>query len=471
MKNLCSFAKKMKVLIIISFLVSRYVCFSQKELSKEIIQKWQNKIIADKATRPLINAISNNELNKLTLDRNQLNKLNYNFKYKISPAGITDQKKSGRCWMFASLNVFRSQIAERLNINNFEFSTNYLYFYDLLEKSNLALEIAIETVNKPKDDRIVEWLLKNPIGDGGVWNSFVNIIMKYGIVPKEVMTETYHSENSKDINRVLSYKIREYIYEIRKLYANKLSIEKLREKKIEMLNEVYKILVYFLGLPPDKFEYTYQTKDNKIIGPKTYTPITFLHEFLPDFNAEDYILLMNDPSMEYFKTYEIEYDRNTIEGKNWIYINVPMEIFKKCALNSLKEKQPMYYSCDVGKMLNSEKGYLSLQNFDYSSLLNIEFKMDKKARIETFESGSSHAMTLIGVDTDSTDKPLRWLVENSWGQSSGYNGTLIITDEWFEEYSFRLVVHKKFVPPDIIEIYKLKPIKLPPWSPMFSTDD
>ncbi|MCX7955285.1 MAG: C1 family peptidase [Bacteroidales bacterium] len=461
--------KKEEFFLALIFLV--FKSFSQKEISFSIIENWNNSLKLDKTTKALINAVSNNELNKLTLDRAQLNNLNYNFKYKVNPAGITDQKKSGRCWMFASLNVFRSKIAEKLNVNNFEFSTSYLYFYDLLEKANFAIEIAIETADRPKDDRIIEWLYRNPISDGGVWNSFINLILKYGIVPKDVMLETWHSENTKDIIRILSYKIREYIYEIRKMYNNKASKEKLRERKFEMLKEVHKILVYFLGIPPTEFEYTYTTKDNKIVGPKKYTPLTFMKEVFDEFKADDYVLLMNDPSMEYYKTYEIEYDRNTVEGKNWIYLNLPIDSLKKYAINSLKDKQPLYYSCDVAKMLNSDKGYLSLQNFDFSSLLNIDFKMDKRARIETFESGSSHAMTLIGVDTDLNDKPLRWLVENSWGQSSGYNGMLVITDEWFNEYSFRLVVNKKYLPKSVIEMYSLKPIKLPPWSPMFNPDD
>ncbi|NSW44366.1 MAG: C1 family peptidase [Bacteroidales bacterium] len=444
---------------------------SEKQITATDLEQWQLKIQTLPETKAKVNAISNTDLKTLSLNREQLGKLDYNFKYKAEVSGITDQKKSGRCWMFTGLNILRPKVIKKLNINNFEFSTNYLFFYDMLEKANLALEIGIETVAKPIDDKTVEWLLKNPIGDGGVWTSLVNLLDKYGAVPKEIMPETYHSENTSQLNAILSYKIREFILELRKLSAQKQTLNQLRERKKTMLFEVYKILTYHLGTPPKQFIWRYKTKDDKITEYKTYTPQSFLKEMIPDFASSQYVQLMNDPSREYFKTYEIEYDRNTVEGLNWVYINLPIEEIKQIALKSIKANEVMYFSCDVGKQLNIDKGLLSVQNYDYSTLYGISFNMDKKSRIQSFESGSSHGMALVGADTDNNDKPTKWLVENSWGASSGFNGYLVITDEWFNEYMFRLAVKKDFVDTKILDILKQTPIKLPPWDPMFLQDE
>jgi len=444
---------------------------SEKQITATDLEQWQSKVQTSPETKAKVNAISNTDLKTLTLNREQLGKLDYHFKYKAEVSGITDQKKSGRCWMFTGLNILRPKVIKKLNINNFEFSTNYLFFYDMLEKANLALEIGIETVTKPLDDKTVEWLLKNPIGDGGVWTSLVNLLDKYGVVPKEIMPETYHSENTSQLNTILSYKIREFILELRKLNAQKQSLNQLRERKKTMLFDIYKILTYHLGTPPKQFSWRYKTKDDKITDYKTYTPQSFLKEMIPDFASNQYVQLMNDPSREYFKTYEIEYDRNTVEGLNWVYINLPIEEIKQIALKSIKANEVMYFSCDVGKQLNIDKGLLSVQNYDYSSLYGISFNMDKKSRIQTFESGSSHGMALVGVDTDNNDKPTKWLVENSWGASSGFNGYLVITDQWFNEYMFRLAVKKDFVDAKILDLLKQTPIKLPPWDPMFLQDE
>ncbi len=461
----------MRIIVFCSLLTVSISLFSQKEINETLLQRWQTELKKQPQTKALINAISNNELKSLTLNREQLASIDYHFKYKAETYGITDQKKSGRCWMFTGLNILRPKIIKKLNLSSFEFSTNYLFFYDMLEKANLSLERAIETAQKPLDDKLVEWHLKNPIDDGGVWTSLVNLINKYGCVPKEVMPETYHSENTSALRNILSYKIREYTLELRKMAEEKKSIETIRERKIQMLSDVYKLLVYHLGNPPKEFEWRYKTKEDKISETRTYTPVSFFKEMFPEFNTADYVQLMNDPSRPYYKTYEIEYDRNTAEGVNWVYLNLPVEEIKKFAIQSIKANEIMYFSCDVGKQLNIDKGYLSLSNYEYSALYGIPFGMDKKSRILTFESGSSHAMALVGVDTDADDKPVKWLVENSWGSSSGYNGYLVMTDEWFNEYMFRLAIKKDFVDSRTLDLFKQKPVKLPPWDPMFKSDE
>ena len=443
---------------------------SSAVISAEMLSKFEKEFKLTNENKALINAISNNDVKKLAVNRENVGKTDFYFKYKVDVSGITDQKSSGRCWMFTGLNILRPKVINKYNLTSFEFSTNYLYFYDMLEKSNLFLEGIIQYSDKPMDDKTVEWFFKNPIGDGGVWNSLTNLIEKYGLVPKEAMPETQSSESTNALQRVLSVKLREDGLELRSLVEKKTTIDQIRKRKTEMLSEIYKILVYNLGIPPKEFKWRYQSKDKTISSINTYTPKSFYKESLPDVNFSDYILLMNDPTRPYNKLYEIEYDRNVMEGKNWLYINLPSDEIKKYALESIKNNEAMYFSCDVGKQLNTDAGLLSLENYDYESMYGVKFGMNKAERIKTFESGSSHGMALMAVDVDEKETPVKWMVENSWGASSGHNGYLAITDEWFNEYMFRVVVLKKFIDPKTLEILKQTPIKLPPWDPMFQED-
>jgi bleomycin hydrolase len=246
---------------------------------------------------------------------------------------------------------------------------------------------------------------------------------------------------------------------------------KTEDRKTEMLTEIYRILVECLGVPPTEFEWTMRDKDGKVVSTKTYTPKSFYQEYIGEDLEKNYVMIMNDPTREYGKVYEIDYDRHVYDGENWLYVNLPIERVKEIAIASIKNNTAMYFSCDVAKFLNTKKGTMDLKNFDYESLFATDFPMDKKQRVQTFASGSSHAMTLIAVDVDKDGKPTKWMVENSWGAAAGYNGCLIMTDEWFEEYMFRVVAEKQFVPADVLEMLKQKPIKLPAWDPMFQPEE
>jgi len=318
------------------------------------------------------------------------------------------------------------------------------------------------------DDRQVEWWFKNPIGDGGVWSSFVNLVNKYGLVPAEIMPETYHSNNTSEIASILSTKLREHGIMMREAYNNNKKVD-LQKMKLDALSEIYRILVYAFGEPPATFSYRFVNKNNIPTEVKTYTPMSFYKEII-EINFNDFVMLMNDPTRPYYKVYEIEYDRNMVEGINWKYLNLPMNEIKALALKSLKDSMPMYFSCDVGKQLNNDIGLLDVNNYMYDTLFNMPFRMDKKQRILTFASGSSHGMNIIGVDTDANDVPIRWLIENSWG-NAGYNGKLIMTDKWMDEYLFRLVVNKKYFSAETLKLLEQKPILLPSWDPMYKMDE
>ena len=444
------------------------VMVAQQSITPDALNKIkQGYSISDPYTKAATNALSANDAKKLTLDRNNVGKTDSYFKYKVKVKGITDQKSSGRCWMFTSLNVFRPVIIDKLKVSTFEFSENYLYFYDILEKSNLFLENAIITADKPLDDRLVELYFKSPIDDGGVWSSFVNLVKKYGVVPKDVMPETNSSSNTSKMIAAITTKLREDGLALRRMVEKGTKSGDIRNLKMEQLSQVYRMLALNLGEPPASFQWRYQTTDNVITPFVTYTPQDFAKQMLPNLNTDDYVMFMNDPSRPYYKMYEIENYRNVVEGINWRYLNLPAEDLKAMALESIKNNDALYASCDVGKQLNSEDGLLSLKNYDMESLYGVKFGMDKKDRILTRESASSHGMALVGVDVDDSGKTVKWEFENSWGASSGQSGYLVLTDEWFSEYVFRLVVNKKYIPENIKKQLEQKPIMLPAWDPMF----
>ena len=411
------------------------------------------------------NALASNPLSAVAVNAENLAMMDTHFSDVVKTEGITDQKSSGRCWLFTGLNVLRAKMIEKYDLGDFYLSQNYLFFYDQLEKSNLFLQAIIDTRNLPWDDRTVDWLLRNPLSDGGQFTGVSNLIMKYGMVPAEVMPETYSANNTSQMAGLIKRKLREYALELRENAGMK---EKaLENRKEEMLSEVYRMLVYFLGEPPVSFEWSMWDKNGNLLSTKEYTPKSFYGEYIGEDLEDNYIMVMNDPSREYGKVYEIEYDRHVYDGHNWLFVNLPIEKIKEMAIASIKGGCAMYFSCDVGKFLDSRRGTLNLDNYDYSSLLGTDFGMDKAERIRTYDSGSTHAMTLIAVDIDENGNPVKWMVENSWGPAAGYQGKLIMTDEWFDEYMFRVVVEKQFVPEDVMEMMKQQPIKLPPWDPMF----
>ncbi len=445
------------------------ITFGQGMLNDDDLKQIRSSVSMDDDTRALMNAISSNDISKLAVNRENLGKVNPYFSHKVDIEGITDQKSSGRCWLFTGLNVIRPKVIEKYNMKEFEFSQTYGFFWDQVEKSNLFLEGIISTANEPDDHRRVEWLLKHPIGDGGQWTGVVDIISKYGAVPASVMPESHSSENTRYMSRFLRRKLREDAMVLRQMAADGANEKKLREEKIAMLGDIYRILVLCMGEPPTEFTWQYEDKEGNISETKTYTPKSFYEE-MAGIDLTAYVMFMNDPSREYYTLYEIDYDRHMIEGGNWKYINLPADDIKEFAKNSIMANEAMYFSCDVGKQLEREKGLLDVNNFDYDELFGVDFSMDKTSRIKTFDSGSSHGMNLVGVNVLPDGSIDKWLLENSWGAKSGHKGFLIMTDDWFDEYMFRLVIHKDFINAETLDILDTEPIFLPPWDPMFAPE-
>lgn len=413
------------------------------------------------------NAIANNtNINDLAKNNARAGQIDPYFAVKLDIKGITNQKSTGRCWLFTGLNVIRQNVRTHFNIDKFEFSQNYNFFYDQLEKSNLFLEGVIESRAKAWDTQIVKFLFKNAVSDGGVWNMMVDNVQKYGVVPKEIMPDTKHGAATGTMSRKVRTKLREDGLRLRQMHQAGKKEKDLRKAKEKMLVEVYRMLAIHLGEPPVEFTWRFKDKDGKISAPKTYTPQAFFKEVV-DVNLNDYVMLMNDPTRPFDKYYEIDRYRNLQEGINWNYVNLSNAELKAMAKQSLLAGEAMYFSCDVGKQMDRKAGILDAEAYDYDALYGVKFGMDKAERITVGESGSSHGMTLVGVDTLADGSTSKWLLENSWGATSGHKGYLIMTDKWFDEYGFRLVVQKKFVSPKVLKLISTKPELLPPWDPMF----
>lgn len=434
------------------------------------IEKSQGSTATNKA---LFNAVASNRIDNLAKNFSNRNTFDTHFSVETTKQSIHDQKSSGRCWMFSSFNVFRADFARHhADSLSVEFSHDYLFFYDQLEKANLMLQGVIDNAKKPMDDVRVQFFFKNPLNDGGTFCGAADLAPKYGLVPKSVQPETFSAENTSKISSLISSKLREYGLELRKMVADGKKAQAIDARKTEMLSTVYRMLAMALGEPVKEFTYQFRNRSGEPVGePRRYTPLEFYNETVGHKLAGTFIMVMNDPRRPYHKTYEVEYDRHVYDGTNWKYLNLPMEDIAKLAIASLKDGKKMYSSYDVGKQFDRELGYLDTENFDYASLFSTTFPMNKADRIATFDSGSTHAMTLVAVDLDKDGNPLKWKVENSWGPNNGAQGCLIMSNRWFNEYMFRLVVDKKYVPEDLQKEFEQKPVMVMPEDPLFGEDD
>ena len=441
-------------------------------LSMQQINMLRGSYQSNPTNKALRNAINSNDISKLAVNYDNNTAFDEHLSNTVPSKAITNQKSSGRCWMFTGMNVLRNKAIRKYDLPaDFQFSQCYTFFWDQLEKANLFLQSILDTRAKSMEDETVQWLFKNPIGDGGQFTGVANLMTKYGVVPKEAMPETYNSNHTSRMSELIKLRLREDGLRLRQMANNKGTTEaKLQAAKMEMLETIYRMLAYTLGEPPTEFTWTQRNSKGEIVSTEKYTPMSFFNKFVnEDFST--YYMVMNDPTREYYKVYEIEYDRHVYDGQNWKYLNLPMPEIANMAIASIKDSTMMYFSCDVAKFLDRDKGYMDINNYDYGALFGTTFGMDKKERISTYASGSSHAMTLCGVDLDANGKPTKWMVENSWGSNRGHNGFLIMTDQWFNEYMFRLVVESKYIPSATLKLFDQKPILLPAWDPLFAPEE
>ncbi|MBQ7495635.1 MAG: C1 family peptidase [Bacteroidaceae bacterium] len=443
-------------------------------ISAEQFASMRQMMSAQPANRAITNALASNAIDALAKNRAAAGEVDQNFSVETPKQSITDQQSSGRCWMFSGMNVLRGDFSRRhADTLTVEFSQDYLFFFDQLEKANLMLQGVIDCAHEPMEAERPRFFFRSPIGDGGTFCGLVDLAPKYGLVPKAVCPETFSAENTAKMRQLISRKLREFGLELRRMVAGKQKSAAIQQRKMEQLVEVYRLLTLTLGEPVQEFTYAFRDKNGKVRTPaKRYTPQTFYEEIMGGRQLQgSFIMVMNDPRREYHKTYEVEWDRHAYDGTNWVYLNLPMEEIEQLAIAQLKDGRKLYSSYDVGKQLDRKRGYADTENFDYAALLGTTFPMTKAERISTFDSGSTHAMTLTAVDLDTDGQPLRWKVENSWGTDSGQKGYVIMTARWFREYMFRLVVDKQYVPERLLKEYEQKPVLVMPEDPLFQMDE
>lgn len=414
------------------------------------------------------NAIIANGIEAVAFNNSSRIGLQNTFSHEIKSGKITSQEKSGRCWMFAGLNLFRQKITQSLNIEDFEFSQNYPMFYDKLEKANYFLESVLRTLDEDIYSRIVMWLLNNPLQDGGQWDMFVNLVTKYGAVPKSVMPETYHSSNSAVMNQLLNSQLRKWAAEFREAFAGGAGLVKLRRRKQVLLHKFYRLLSYFLGDPPETFNFSYRDKENKHHDIFSITPVKFFNKYVA-VNLEDYISLIHSPTPDkpFGRTYTVDFLGNVFEGNKVLYLNTEISTLKSCTMQQIMDEEPVWFGCDIRLQTERKKGLMDTDVFLFNSSLGADTVMDKSGRLQYGESLLTHAMVFTGVHLEN-EKPVRWKVENSWGEDRGEKGYFIMSDQWFDEFNYQVVINKKYLSADMRKQLKTEPVVLHPWDPMGS---
>ena len=427
---------------------------------RDFVSRRQNKLMQ--------NAVTKVDVKEIALDRSLVTSMDHTFSHTLDRWKATDQKSSGRCWMFAGLNVMRVDAMKNLLLDEFELSQNYIMFWDKLEKSNYFLEAIIDTADRPTDDRTVHFLLQSLVSDGGQWNMFSSLVAKHGLVPKSVMPETHSSSNTRSMNRILRRKLREGAGQLRQLHRRGATPKEIRAAKNDVLNVAYRILCIHLGTPPREFLWQWTDKDKKFHRDGLVTPRQFAKKYV-NIPFEEFVCLVHDPrkSSPQGRTFTVEYLGSVVGGGEVIYLNVDIDLIKQITMKSITDGAPVWFGCDTGKMMQTEIGLWDKELFDYKGVYDTEFSLTKAERLLYGESAMTHAMVFTGVDVVE-GKPRRWRVENSWGDDVGKKGFFLMNDSWFDEYVFEIAAHKSMLSPKLQAALEQKPIVLPAWDPMGS---
>ena len=438
-----------------------------KAISQEQLQNFQADL--DKREGHEVNerAVTRNGILSVSADYRSEVAMDRVFSIDIDTGKVADQKRSGRCWMFAALNTMRHSMREKLHMkDDFELSQNYTFFWDKLEKSNYFLENVLQTAELPTSDRKVAWLMQTPQQDGGQWDMLVALVQKYGVVPQTVMPETFNSSNSTEINKQLNLKLRKDAVELRELVAAKKSDADIQKAKEKMLNEIYRMLAYTFGEPPASFDFEYRDTDNNYHRIENITPQEFFKKYV-GWNLDDYVSIINAPTADkpFNHMYTVEMLGNVLGGRQVRHLNLDMQTFRKVAIEQLKHGESVWFGSDVGQESDRKKGIMDTNLYHQDELFDVDFSMSKAERLDYGESMMTHAMVLTGVDLVD-DQPTKWKVENSWGDKVGEKGFFVMSDDWMEEFCYQIVVNKKYLPKDLQEILKEEPTMLAPWDPM-----
>ncbi len=441
-------------------------------VSQEDIRSYQQAYEESLHLKAMANALSKNSIPAVTFVQASTAKNLRKFSIDIPTLPVTNQKSSGRCWVFAGLNLLRERAAKTYNLKEFELSQNYTAFWDKFEKINFFLECMIRLIDVPREDRRMGWLLGLGIQDGGQWDMLAGILEKYGVVPKDAMAETYQSSNTADLNRLINTKLRQYTLRLRTLRGDGAEEGELRREKREMLREMYGFLCANLGVPPARFDFEYVDKDGNYHVLRDQTPKGFMESFAGDL-VKDSVSVIHSPTEDkpYYGAYTVEYLGSVVEGRPIRYLNLPMEEMKELILRQLKDGDPVWFGSDVGKYGDRDAGVWDDGAYDYETAFCMDFSMTKGQRLEYSESAMDHAMVITGVNLDGNGTPTRWKIQNSWGGEHGEKGYYLMSASWFDTFVYQAVILKKYLSPAQLEALEKEPVKLNPWDPMGALAD
>ena len=438
-----------------------------KGVTEAQIEEFRKSFDSDPSATVAQNAVSNADLSTLALRRDLVQNMDFSFSTKLDEWSATNQRRSGRCWLFATLNLFRVGAMKKMNVKNFEFSQAHIHFWDKLERANHFLEAILETSDRPVDDRTIHFLLSDPIGDGGQWNMATNLIRKHGLVPMSAYPESHSSSSTRSMNTVLKDILRTTASEIRGILDDGGSKNEARKHKEERMKEIWRVLCIHLGTPPEKFDWQWRDKDKEFHRKGTMTPLEFVDEYV-EVDWEDYICIVNDPRNEYYRTYTVDFLQNVAGGPPVVYLNVPSDEMKDITQRLLEDGIPVWMGCDVGKNMARKRGLWDADLYDLKGLYGIQFGMEKADRLRFGQTMMTHAMLFTGVDVVD-GKPRRWRVENSWGsEDSGEKGFYTMNDNWYDEHMFEIAAPKDYLTEKMLEGLETEPVVLPAWDPMGS---
>ncbi len=438
-----------------------------KSLEENILNSFKVAFEQDPKNRLARNAVTKNGLSTVALNRDIINQVSHTYAHVIETPEATSQGATGRCWLFAGLNVLRLAAIQTMKLKELELSQTYLMFWDKLEKANFFLENIISTRDEPLSGRLVMWLLADPISDAGQWDMFVGLVQKYGVVPKNIMPETASTRNSREMNAMLVAKLRHFAQQLRDSAAAGTDVIGLRDKKLEMLKEFYRMLVIHLGCPPQTFVWAWRDKEDNYQSAGEMSPKNFYQNYI-GLDLNDFVCLINAPTADkpFSKLYTVQHLGNIVDGPPVRYINVTIKQLKQAAYASLLGGNAVWFGSDSGKFLERKLGVLDIDVYDLELVYDVSFGLDKAGRLDYGHSRMTHAMVLTGVDTDVFNVPVKWKVENSWGTKVGDEGYFLMTDRWADEYVYEIAVHKQYIDDALLSILDTEPIVLPPWDPM-----
>jgi bleomycin hydrolase len=439
-------------------------------VTPELVKRFRTALSNDERFKQSMNAVCVTPISKVALNRERVTAIDHSFSHHLPENKSVAQMQSGRCWMFAALNTFRVEAIKNLNVDtDFELSQNYLTFWDKFEKANYFLESILNTLEEPIGSRLLDWLLSGPVNDGGQWHMFINLVRKYGVMPKRAMPETESSSNTRELGYHLTHILRDYACRLRTAHASGKGNAELRKMKDGYLAEAYRMLAIHLGEPPTEFDWQWRDKEKTFHRDGTMTPQAFYAKYVA-INLDDMVCLIHDPRPHHkFDTvYTVNYLGNVVGGEIIKYLNVPVDTLKKAAIAQIKDGSSVWFGNDVGKFLDRDLGVMDLDLFRFDLVYGAEPTMNKAERLQYGSSQMTHAMVFTGVDLDENDRPLKWRVENSWGDKPGDKGFLQMTDAWFDEFMYEVVVHRKYVPAKALAGLEKEPVGLDPWDPMGS---